>query len=520
MNERFNAQIERWESGELEGNDVVDAGRPMGVMRQFMPDEILTLRQKVLTKAKKKHALCAADFKGLPGALARPIFVFKSTPETVSVLTELKSATGKNLFVAVEVGVNKQFGHRTLEVNDILTIHGRETENVILPIVESKSLIWADKKKGLEWLSSAKSNSQAIAAQTLDDVAKVVNSFENPAIEGEKTDGFVNEPAAEYGAGEADNRSNWSNRNNRENPEDPAGSAEAENNLLHGIESLRKIAAGADEIKDAMHRNDLKDYGASTGITFVFGKSGDSTKNYKGGYGLAHIGAKHGGDTILKVLDAIASGKITRYVEGNKTVVIEKDGYEALLALTRYGNKETWLFNGWEKIETTGDNGKVSANTVSTQANPTFSRENLGVVVSNAKVGDFMESSKGNHEKEKVRQIIDSLRMNPGEAERIGLNLDDAAKVVNSFENPAIKGEKSENSRELSRNNRENPEGGDTDIESVNERFNNELEQQIDGQLPEGHIYQLGRPGEVLRSTGDPNLPIQMSASRLLAKAT
>lgn len=182
INNRFNEQIDHWESGEMAGKDFIEAGRPMGVMRQFMPDGTITLRQKVLTKSRKKHGLTAEDIKGLPGALARPIFVFKSTPETISVLTELKSATGQNLFVAVEIGVNKQFGHRTLEVNDILTIHGREAENIILPIVDNNTLVWADKEKGLEWLSSAKSNSQAIAAQTLDDAAKVVKSFKNPTI--------------------------------------------------------------------------------------------------------------------------------------------------------------------------------------------------------------------------------------------------------------------------------------------------------------------------------------------------
>lgn len=41
-------------------------------------------------------------------------------------------------------------------------------------------------------------------------------------------------------------------------------------------------------------------------------------------------------------------------------------------------------------------------------------------------------------QKEKVQAIIDSLRINPGEAERIGLNLDDTANIVKSFENPPI----------------------------------------------------------------------------------
>lgn len=57
-------------------------------------------------------------------------------------------------------------------------------------------------------------------------------------------------------------------------------------------------------------------------------------------------------------------------------------------------------------------------------------------------------------------------------------------------------------------------------VEDANNRFNRELQQQIEGTLPDGHIYQLGNPGTILRSTGVPNLPIQMSATRLRVKAT
>ncbi len=55
--------------------------------------------------------------------------------------------------------------------------------------------------------------------------------------------------------------------------------------------------------------------------------------------------------------------------------------------------------------------------------------------------------------------------------------------------------------------------------EQTNDRFNNELSRQIDGTLPEGHIYQLGRPGEILLSAGFPDMPIEMSATRLAEKS-
>jgi 2-polyprenyl-3-methyl-5-hydroxy-6-metoxy-1,4-benzoquinol methylase len=51
-------------------------------------------------------------------------------------------------------------------------------------------------------------------------------------------------------------------------------------------------------------------------------------------------------------------------------------------------------------------------------------------------------------------------------------------------------------------------------------RFKDELQKQIDGTLPEGHVYRMGMPGDILRSTGVPYLPIQMSAKKLQEKAT
>ena len=53
----------------------------------------------------------------------------------------------------------------------------------------------------------------------------------------------------------------------------------------------------------------------------------------------------------------------------------------------------------------------------------------------------------------------------------------------------------------------------------VNSQFNAELQQQIDGTLPSGHIYQLGMPSRILRSTGIADAPIQLNSTRLEDKA-
>ncbi|WP_407403823.1 LPD1 domain-containing protein [Sodaliphilus sp.] len=54
----------------------------------------------------------------------------------------------------------------------------------------------------------------------------------------------------------------------------------------------------------------------------------------------------------------------------------------------------------------------------------------------------------------------------------------------------------------------------------VSEKFDNELQQQIDGTLPQGHIYEMGMPSDKLLACGIPNLPIQMNAARLKEKSS
>lgn len=56
-------------------------------------------------------------------------------------------------------------------------------------------------------------------------------------------------------------------------------------------------------------------------------------------------------------------------------------------------------------------------------------------------------------------------------------------------------------------------------VKEVNNRFNEELQQQIDGTLPKGHIYKLGMPSDILQSAGIPLLPIELVASRLVDKS-
>lgn len=67
-------------------------------------------------------------------------------------------------------------------MNDILTIHGREFENVVRPIIEKKSLLYADKEKTLDFISSSAPIADATRNQEYDPAAKIVQNFQNSTI--------------------------------------------------------------------------------------------------------------------------------------------------------------------------------------------------------------------------------------------------------------------------------------------------------------------------------------------------
>ncbi|MEG2282804.1 MAG: hypothetical protein RSB93_06205, partial [Rikenellaceae bacterium] len=60
----------------------------------------------------------------------------------------------------------------------------------------------------------------------------------------------------------------------------------------------------------------------------------------------------------------------------------------------------------------------------------------------------------------------------------------------------------------------------ESDPKQINERFNRELEAQVEGTLPKGHIYSLGKPSAILESAGVPMLDIELSSSILHTKAS
>lgn len=107
--------------------------------------------------------------------------------------------------------------------------------------------------------------------------------------------------------------------------------------------------------------------------------------------------------------------------------------------------------------------------------------------------------------KEGVSQRVISLtRTLHSTSETDGATLNDVAKIPQMFDTSISE---DENLRD------------DDRLKEVNERFNEELQRQMDGTLPKGHVYGLGRPSDALLSAGMPDLPIEMASARLLHKS-
>lgn len=186
-NERFNNELTRYQNGEMDKNEMLHLGRPQGVMRTFLPNLPIVMRQRVIKKgSEKKHEVDVSAIMNMPQHLSSPIFVFQRSEDTIGVLTDMRDRNGKNVCVAIELKRQIQQGAEYLEVNDVRSFHGREFKNIVEPIANNKTLKWVDKEKGLAYLSSASQPvQQEIDKQVLDTATKVVKYFVNPKVSDE-----------------------------------------------------------------------------------------------------------------------------------------------------------------------------------------------------------------------------------------------------------------------------------------------------------------------------------------------
>lgn len=201
VNARFNDELGRYQRGEMGENEMFHLGKPEGVMREFLPELPIVMRQRILKKGSvKKHNVAIEGLVDMPKYLSHPIFVFKRSENVLGVLTELEDRDGKNVCIAIELSREIQKGGEILEVNDVRSVHGRNIADIVYPIVENGTLEWVDKEKGLAYLSSAsRSVQQEIDKKGLSSAAKVVKDFENPKLVVKKSRFFRTADGKAYG---------------------------------------------------------------------------------------------------------------------------------------------------------------------------------------------------------------------------------------------------------------------------------------------------------------------------------
>jgi len=121
---------------------------------------------------------------------------------------------------------------------------------------------------------------------------------------------------------------------------------------------------------------------------------------------------------------------------------------------------------------------------------------------------------KENADKQRMSEWLSKQRYNSAEVEKL---FGHDTNILDSFDNSDLEpGNISSEVEQLypSQNNSVRI------IHDINDQFNKELIQQIEGVLPKDHIYKLGMPSEALLSAGIPSFPIELKSERLGYKST
>ena len=125
------------------------------------------------------------------------------------------------------------------------------------------------------------------------------------------------------------------------------------------IAALNKVIKNKIDIDDAF-------FCPLGSVCLKYGNPGQSDKNYKKGFGVAHIISKRdyerakdpnafpetGLQVVKKLMDVIVYGTITKTIPAKQTVHLQKDGFEAVISQNWNGDKVNWLLTGWKQIKT------------------------------------------------------------------------------------------------------------------------------------------------------------------------
>lgn len=159
-----------------------------------------------------------------------------------------------------------------------------------------------------------------------------------------------------------------------------------------GIKAFQYQLVNQKDVEFAMCRPDLP----NGFIHFLWGKEGEATKDFAGGYGTSKIIAKHNWEqeniaefnnvTIAQVFEgianAIAKGKLIRTYgsEDAKRAEIQSDDYIVIVSEFLHDQENNWLVTGFKKKNETVVIGSNSPLSDTTHITPTLNRDDVGAV--------------------------------------------------------------------------------------------------------------------------------------------
>ena len=182
LNDRFNEKLGTL-SEENADSQIFDLGYPSPVLLAAgVQDNPLKLYGNKIIKKAKEHGYSITELRNLPEAVANPIAVFNNYQQdgSRSILTELKTADG-NFLVTLTVGK----GGVDIDFNIISSIFGK-AESSVVNWIEKGYATYLNKEKTLEYLHFPAPIAAAANTQELNNVAKVVQNFENPKFQQQK----------------------------------------------------------------------------------------------------------------------------------------------------------------------------------------------------------------------------------------------------------------------------------------------------------------------------------------------
>lgn len=148
--ESFSKQLDDLKDGKLHKRGILTVSFTPQVLTAIGAEQLpITMTQGTINKVTKgKHGLPISMLKKLPEQIADPIMVFDSAtqPDSLVVMTEMKH---DNKTVVAAIHLSKETAR--YKVNDVASVHPRESETHFINWIKKGLLRYMNKKKSREW---------------------------------------------------------------------------------------------------------------------------------------------------------------------------------------------------------------------------------------------------------------------------------------------------------------------------------------------------------------------------------